>query len=751
MTKKTLHILGILVLYEVIIFFYGRVWLGDLLPPGDFAGGVTVVAELKDLLSQGSFGNWSMLRFGGCPNTLLWSFLDWWAYVPFALWFSPVMAVKVAALFYFGLAGAAMFALAWHFTRKSLLSFWAGLAYMLSPIFMFSVARAGHTNFPPFYAAQPLVFWTLWRLVSQPQKSRLALAALAVMLAVWIDTERAFTALPVMFILTAIMALYQSPVISTGGVLRYLGRQTAWLSGAAALAFLLGAFFLLPAMIESRHIALFGEKVLQDSRAIFGLNNPLYLLDRNGWLVGKLAGYLPGRDCYDAGNYYLGLSTMLIAAAVCLTRRAGDHRVHFAKVALVGSICLIWIASGASSIYANLSSQMIKLYQHLEYGREHPYLLPSVALIIIGVIVFFGWLRIKRGCSQISPLRIALISGLALTVLYVPVFPLLAHLPMYAHMRNPGFFMSVLPPLLLVLVGLWMLHYFTDKWPVRRYTSLILAVIMLTIIDYYPYRAYFHRQVPLKLVADFQAASSAMKQSPMAGSYLSRESYRPLADMHTVYADRDTAWYWLNWSCPKATHRLFMGQIYRQLHHPDTIEHALALAGLFNVRFATYDLTEGPLPPETPSLRALFSGDHYAVFENLLCRDYAQLYLLDANNPLPITLSDLLARSPSAAKMSLTESATDDQIIVNVDADRPGLLLLSQSSYPGWSVKIDGRPAKLRTFEGVLPAVMIEPGSHHVTFSYRRPWYFYGAALISLITAALTIRLLWQPNRYAPL
>ena len=58
------------------------------------------------------------------------------------------MAAKVGALCYLGLAGTAMYRLAREFTNKRLLAFWAGLAYMISPIFLFNAVHTGHTNFP---------------------------------------------------------------------------------------------------------------------------------------------------------------------------------------------------------------------------------------------------------------------------------------------------------------------------------------------------------------------------------------------------------------------------------------------------------------------------------------------------------------------------------------------------------------------------------------------------------------------------
>ena len=232
-----------------------------------------------------------------------------------------------------------------------------------------------------------------------------------------------------------------------------------------------------------------------------------------------------------------------------------------------------------------------------------------------------------------------------------------------------------------------------------------------------------------------------MAQSPLPGRYLSRESYHPLADMHTVYAGRNNAWYWLNWSAPKATHRVFMEEIYPRLHHQRSIEYALKLAGLFDVRFITYDLLQGSAV-RTRSLRPLFQGQTYAVFENLHCRDEVQLYALPEDADPPTTLADLLARETGAKEYQVAPNISSDRITVEAVCQDKALLVVAQSYYPGWSVMVDDGPAALRTIEGDLPAVILAPGNHRVIFSYNRPWHFHASILMTLMGIGVAASLL---------
>ncbi len=55
---------------------------------------------------------------------------------------------------------------------------------------------------------------------------------------------------------------------------------------------------------------------------------------------------------------------------------------------------------------------------------------------------------------------------------------------------------------------------------------------------------------------------------------------------------------------------------------------------------------------------------------------------------------------------------------VTVQAEGPGLLVLSEIAYPGWRVRVDGAPAALLHPAGLLRGVLLPPGRHTVEFSY---------------------------------
>jgi hypothetical protein len=67
-----------------------------------------------------------------------------------------------------------------------------------------------------------------------------------------------------------------------------------------------------------------------------------------------------------------------------------------------------------------------------------------------------------------------------------------------------------------------------------------------------------------------------------------------------------------------------------------------------------------------------------------------------------------------------------------------GLVIVSQTWYPGWTAYVDGRRAPLLEAYGFLDAVPVPGGEHHIELVYR-PWHAWIGALITLTTIAIVL------------
>jgi Bacterial membrane protein YfhO len=73
---------------------------------------------------------------------------------------------------------------------------------------------------------------------------------------------------------------------------------------------------------------------------------------------------------------------------------------------------------------------------------------------------------------------------------------------------------------------------------------------------------------------------------------------------------------------------------------------------------------------------------------------------------------------------------------VELEADGPGLLVLADPDYPGWTATIDGAPATIVRADGLFRGVPLAEGRHAVAFAFRPRSYLVGRA-VSLGTLAV--------------
>jgi hypothetical protein len=91
-------------------------------------------------------------------------------------------------------------------------------------------------------------------------------------------------------------------------------------------------------------------------------------------------------------------------------------------------------------------------------------------------------------------------------------------------------------------------------------------------------------------------------------------------------------------------------------------------------------------------------------------------------------------------------SYRNDSVAIETFSRRPSILVLSDSYYPGWHARIDGKATHIFRANGLFRAVVLPAGNHRVSFTYRPLSVIVGAAL-SLLSLLLLATLVFFGRR----
>jgi hypothetical protein len=80
-----------------------------------------------------------------------------------------------------------------------------------------------------------------------------------------------------------------------------------------------------------------------------------------------------------------------------------------------------------------------------------------------------------------------------------------------------------------------------------------------------------------------------------------------------------------------------------------------------------------------------------------------------------------------------------NRLLVATELASPGLLVLSETWYPGWQARDNGQQVPLLRTDAVLRGVYLEPGSHTVEFRYSPGTVWAGLAVTGCTTLALLV------------
>ncbi len=124
-----------------------------------------------------------------------------------------------------------------------------------------------------------------------------------------------------------------------------------------------------------------------------------------------------------------------------------------------------------------------------------------------------------------------------------------------------------------------------------------------------------------------------------------------------------------------------------------------------------------------------------AMFNELTTGNFYPLKTVLLENQPPKPLPPFTGAVDSFAKNNsvIINQYTSQNIIVTTDIKNDGVLVLSDSYYPGWKATIDGKKTEILRANYLFRAVELSPGKHVVRFYYE-PLYFKIGAIISGLT-----------------
>jgi hypothetical protein len=194
------------------------------------------------------------------------------------------------------------------------------------------------------------------------------------------------------------------------------------------------------------------------------------------------------------------------------------------------------------------------------------------------------------------------------------------------------------------------------------------------------------------------------------------------------------------------------------------LPNALRLLGLMNVR---YVVSMQSLAGMTP----VYSGGDVRIYANPYVLPRARIVyrarLLSDGDDLLAELSSPTFNPSSEVLLSASDSPhhpdpqsgirdmpstvrllrySSNQVTISAALLQPGYLVLAQTFYPGWQVRVDGLPSQVLRANHAFCAVHLEAGEHRVEFAYR-PLSFYAGLGVSGLTW-VTLAVLGIVNRW---
>jgi hypothetical protein len=99
---------------------------------------------------------------------------------------------------------------------------------------------------------------------------------------------------------------------------------------------------------------------------------------------------------------------------------------------------------------------------------------------------------------------------------------------------------------------------------------------------------------------------------------------------------------------------------------------------------------------------------------------------------------------PESAEVVRVVQCQPDRVELEAALERPGIVVLADVFYPGWTLAIDGRPAAIYRANRMMLGAAVAAGRHRLDYSYRPASFRVGLVVSGLGLAALVGLVVWS-------
>jgi hypothetical protein len=711
----------------------GNAELGDpvlLYLPGD------VLA--RRLLHAGTFPAWNPYDFAGTP--LFGNFqIAWLSPFSLPLWLLPLSyGLGVAAALKLWLAGFGTYLL----VRELRLGFWpAMLAAVSFTLCAFNVVWLSHGVFVSAASTLPWGIWLTERLVRRGRPAE-ALALVAVV-GVLQTSGHPGTQLHVLSAI-GLYALART-LLACDAAGRERLRRLGLIAAALGLGTLLAAVVLLPAQRTSA--GTIGVYIRQNGSAVFpGSSMPWHVL-RSAlfpeWWGRPSENFLRGPANYRERTFYAGGVALVLALFALVSAGAWRRKAPFALLALLGALI---------SVRTTLHQLVVHLPLFDQVQDQRILLWFTFAIPVLAAFGLQQVLERPRDRRVWALVGAALLAALVAVLAIDPAGETLSQAAKALLDRREAGSVSAAA---LAGVGWWIalvLALAAALLVIRQRPRLRLPaaalVVLVAALDLLHFAHGYQPMIP---------ASSVIPPAPPAVRFLQRHAgerriagvgYDVAPDFSSVYGLRDVR----GRDVPQPSFRY--ADLWAAMGgtvEAGTIEAVTPLtAKVLGVLGARYLVANPGKQNGAHGLTRVYDGADATIFQNALVVPRAFVVRrvrvaaereaevgvvvarsFDARRDAVVHRGDLAGASVPSRGAGRVRVVAERNASVTLRATlaRRSLVVLDDAWARGWSVRVDGAPARTLQTDVVLRGVIVAPGTHTIVWSYRVPGLAEGAAL----------------------